>query len=282
MGLTMKRLLLFLVTIVLSLSGCANDFAKFYIDKGGGLTKETRDSRVEFYTGVPKYEQGRDADSDFIEMYKQGYGLLGYSGFRASNAKIEDAVSFGEKIGAERILLYSKYLGSTSGVNHYTITNPDRTVINQQNGTLNSTGTIYNPNYNSTYRSTGNYTGYSTQVIPGGTNTYNIPYTVHFNEYLATYYAKVNSVIGLLTTNISDDMQKQLGIYKGVLVIAVKYGSPANKAGIIKGDIITNINNQDIFSIQEFGKVVDANAKKEVSIHVIRDNRKLIYDIKLN
>jgi serine protease Do len=65
--------------------------------------------------------------------------------------------------------------------------------------------------------------------------------------------------IGLKVQELTPGVAAQLGYEheQGVLVAAVETGSPADEAGLRRGDLIEQVNNHDVTSVQEFGELLN-------------------------
>ena len=62
----------------------------------------------------------------------------------------------------------------------------------------------------------------------------------------------------MLVGELTDQLRRQLNLpddVRGVVVLAVRSGSPAARAGIRQGDVITVIANQEIHSVADFVRV---------------------------
>ena len=70
--------------------------------------------------------------------------------------------------------------------------------------------------------------------------------------------------LGLFLKELTDAQKKQLGIENGLLVEDVVAGM-AGSAGILSGDVILGINDQDIKSVEQFNKLLD---KTEQGRHI--------------
>jgi len=69
------------------------------------------------------------------------------------------------------------------------------------------------------------------------------------------------SRLGLSVIGLSRDVQRQLDLSpgeKGVVVVRVDPGSPAEEAGLRKGDLIQEVNKQRILSVRDFDSAVSA------------------------
>ena len=80
-----------------------------------------------------------------------------------------------------------------------------------------------------------------------------------------------NSALGMKVESLSEEAGKRLKIEAGVQVVEVDDLGPASDAGIVKGDVITMIDNKAIESIGDFESVTDTLAAgKSVALLVQR------------
>ncbi|PID33600.1 MAG: protease Do, partial [Thiotrichales bacterium] len=80
---------------------------------------------------------------------------------------------------------------------------------------------------------------------------------------------------GLTVRNLSDEQKDEMKMDNGVVVVAVKRGSEADKAGFRIGDVIVNINNHKVDDVKSFKKALKDLKDKPAAILVIRDERSL-------
>jgi len=83
--------------------------------------------------------------------------------------------------------------------------------------------------------------------------------------------------LGVHIQNLSDQLADYFKIKdgKGVLVTEVEEDSPAEKAGIKAGDIITKINDEEVASATELSKSVRSyDPETKVAVSVLRDGKK--------
>jgi serine protease Do len=76
---------------------------------------------------------------------------------------------------------------------------------------------------------------------------------------------------GMQLEELTDDMARDLGLgrgQKGVLVSMVAYGGPADVAGLMRGDLIVEVDRKAIRSVEDFFGIV--NAKKSYLLRVRR------------
>lgn len=81
--------------------------------------------------------------------------------------------------------------------------------------------------------------------------------------------------LGLSVSNITPDIKNEYGlnIDKGVVVTAVADNSPADMAGILKGDVIRQVNQKDITNVADYNKSISSVKKGEmVSLLIARGN----------
>jgi serine protease Do len=71
---------------------------------------------------------------------------------------------------------------------------------------------------------------------------------------------------GFQVANLTPEMARRFNMAddKGVVVVGVSANSKAEKAGIQKGDLITEVNRQNLESVGEFKKLIRSNKKGEV------------------
>jgi S1-C subfamily serine protease len=71
-----------------------------------------------------------------------------------------------------------------------------------------------------------------------------------------------------------------LSVESGVLVISIENDSPAQKAGLVVGDVIVEMNNQPIANIDDLHKVLtDKQVGVRSPLTMIRQTEKLVLDI---
>ncbi|MEY3182641.1 MAG: hypothetical protein RLZ35_626 [Pseudomonadota bacterium] len=90
--------------------------------------------------------------------------------------------------------------------------------------------------------------------------------------------------LGVMLQNINSEIREQLG-YKdqeGVYVRAITQGSPAQKAGLMPGDIIRKIDNKTVKEVTKAtGLVAGLKAGENYSIEIQRKNDILTFTVKL-
>jgi serine protease Do len=83
--------------------------------------------------------------------------------------------------------------------------------------------------------------------------------------------------LGIAIQNLTPDLAENFGLeenVKGVLVSNVEPGSPAEKGGLERGDVITRFQNKDVSDAQTLRELVgDTKPGTEVKLRVLRDGK---------
>jgi predicted metalloprotease with PDZ domain len=86
-------------------------------------------------------------------------------------------------------------------------------------------------------------------------------------------FAFGNRRVGILTTPLTKQLADYLGVSggKGVLVTSVNENSPASKAGLKAGDVITEVNGASVEDSGDFIRELNRKDDGEVTLTVVRD-----------
>lgn len=77
--------------------------------------------------------------------------------------------------------------------------------------------------------------------------------------------------VGVLGTEVTEEISKEQGVPRGVYVREVVADSPAMEAGLLNGDIITKVGKEKIMTIAAYqGAVSDCKVNEKVQIEVMR------------
>ena len=99
-------------------------------------------------------------------------------------------------------------------------------------------------------------------------------------EQLINKGSVVRPYIGIAGSDISETISKRYNVPEGVYIEEIQENSPAAKADLKQGDIITAINNNPIKTISELNKIkYTYNVGDEITLTISRNNEKI--DIKL-
>jgi serine protease Do len=93
-------------------------------------------------------------------------------------------------------------------------------------------------------------------------------------ESLIKHGKVVRGWLGVSIQPVTPDLAKELGMKneKGALIADVMDGSPADKVGLRRGDVITELNGKSVEDISELRNMVaDISPGKEVTIKYFRD-----------
>ncbi len=86
---------------------------------------------------------------------------------------------------------------------------------------------------------------------------------------------QMKAPLGLTVEKVTPKIAREIGLRRtiGVIVRDVVPGSPADKVGIEKGDIIFRVGNREVNSAKEFRDLVTKAAKQGGVVLLVRDNR---------
>jgi serine protease Do len=86
-------------------------------------------------------------------------------------------------------------------------------------------------------------------------------------------FAFGNRRVGILTASLTKQLADHLGVPggKGVLVTSVNENSPASKAGLKAGDVITEVNGESVEDSGDFIRELNRKDEGEVTLTVVRD-----------
>ncbi|HEX8723145.1 MAG TPA: PDZ domain-containing protein [Pyrinomonadaceae bacterium] len=79
--------------------------------------------------------------------------------------------------------------------------------------------------------------------------------------------------IGVTTTALGKQLADYFGVSHGVLVSAVEEGSPAEKAGLRAGDVLTEVDGRQVGDADDLVEALSAKEEGEVTLTVVRDRK---------
>ncbi len=98
----------------------------------------------------------------------------------------------------------------------------------------------------------------------------------HMPDIPQIYTATRSAMLGVEAEALGSQLATYFGVKEGVLVRSVLENTPAQKAGIKAGDIITKLDGTAVTTPSELsGAVRAANAKKTYTVEVMRDRKPL-------
>lgn len=243
----MQKILLGLMLAVLSnLQAFAadNPYEKNYkAQNSGGVVSLQANPDTKMYVSNHK-------DKDNISMLENGYDMMGTTGFEAGEVPAELALQHGKAIKADTVLVYTKYgaaLTAASKIDTY------KEAAKKNDGEIDEKDLVKD----------------------------DVKY-----KYFASYWAKLPPpllgvhVIKLARSAEVEGQKKQE--LEGLNVLAVIKGSPAEAAGLERGDMLLKINDTELNKAEELSKVVRQHQGKTVKIVYERDGHPAIADATIN
>jgi membrane-associated protease RseP (regulator of RpoE activity) len=189
-------------------------------------------------------------EDDNISMLENGYDMMGSSGFEAADVAPELALQHAKAIHADTVLVYTKYGSAKTAASKIQLIKESA----KKNG-----GEV------------------DAKDIATDATQYN---------YFASYWAKLPTpllgvhIIKLVPKNTDDAEQEPEN--QGLTILAVIKDSPAAKAGLVRGDVLTKIANVELNKPEELSSVVRKFQGQNVAIEYERDGNKAIANAQIN
>lgn len=250
---------LVLILAAVVLAGCANGYAKFYKPvPEGALTIPSQEEPVVFAgSGDPK--------QDVAQMFVESYGLVGVSEFNGAAQKHAGAIAQAKKVGANRIILDSKYRNTQSGV--MPMTTP--TV-----STAYTSGTVYGG-----VGSSARYSGMTTMY---GSETTYIPYSVDRFDQRALYFAPLpRKGVGIQFILATNETRQAAGTNKGYQIMLIRRGSPAFRADFLPGDLVVMIGGRDIVEPRDYRAALVLSQGQDTEFVLYRGATRLVKQMRI-
>jgi serine protease Do len=89
-------------------------------------------------------------------------------------------------------------------------------------------------------------------------------------------------VVGFLGLPLTPQLADYFGVKDGVLVSTVYPHTPAERAGLKAGDVVTKVNGTPVMSPREISGVVRSAGKKAVSFTVVRNKKEITLSIEIS
>lgn len=80
--------------------------------------------------------------------------------------------------------------------------------------------------------------------------------------------------IGVSTTTLGKQLADYFGVSHGVLISSVEAGSPADKAGLKAGDVVTEVDGKQVDDASDLVRALGAKEEGDVSLTVVRDKQR--------
>jgi len=87
---------------------------------------------------------------------------------------------------------------------------------------------------------------------------------------------------GMYVINLTDDLRERLELGRrrdGVVVRAAIEGSPAAQSGVRQGDLITEVNGQNVGSMSEFYRALNERGDRGDDLRLVRQGREIEREI---
>ena len=201
-----------------------------------------------------KIMRGWEQKTDNIKMLEDGYDLMGHSNFTGPNTSPNIALEHAKSIMADMVLIYDRQ-----------INNSDRsTIIKKAREKARKANRI---------KKVGNLT--EIEINEDDLVDKTAKYEIN-----ATYWVKLpKPSFGTHFIKLKSKNDKEA--IKGVKVIAVVKGSPAEIAGILRNDSIISIAEDSINNPEELISAIRKNKGKLIEVGYIRNGKKFKVNAKL-
>jgi serine protease Do len=84
-----------------------------------------------------------------------------------------------------------------------------------------------------------------------------------------------NGVAGAQLTPVDDDWRDLVGVDKGLVVIGVTAGSPAQRSGLKKGDVIVAVDEAPLSTVRMLQRAIGIAEGRSVKLQVVRKGKPL-------
>ncbi len=188
-------------------------------------------------------------DDDNISMLENGYDMMGSSGFEAGNVAPEFALQHAKAIKADTVLVYRKYGSAKTKASKLELI---KEAANKGGGEIDAKDLVEEPPQ---------------------------------YKYFASYWAKLPMpLLGVHIIKLAsrDSETEQIVENKGLKVLAVVKDSPAEKAGLKRGDNLHKIGNVELNKPEELSAVVRELQGQNVAIEYEREDESKITQATIN
>ena len=256
------------VALSVTIGGCnGNGYADFYKPNSAISPEDLARRRFAAPPSEPELLHGSDTKGDVAAALAEGYAVVGSSSFEGPQASDASAVAQAKVVGADRVVVFNKYSRTAQGV--LPITTP-------------TTQTSFSTGSANAFGNGGMATAFgSATTTTFGTEANYIPISIDRYDFLAVYLVKVKFSLGAGARDLNAQEAQGIGSVNGVVVTSVVYGSPAASAGLVPGDIITEVDGRAIAEHNQFFDRIKELQGKSVSLTVVRATAILKKTVKL-
>lgn len=192
---------------------------------------------------APRLHAGQDRLLDHQRLLEDGYDLLGYSAFEAGDVPVERLREFSARLDADLVLVYSERLERMPAA------------IRQQRARA------------------------AEERQHQGLPPQERPADEAFYDYFASYWVKLPPP--LFGSHVQRHMQGE-DAAGGLEVIAVIHGSPAERAGVQRGDVLKRMGEVTLDESAQLVEAVQRYAGQQVGLTLERDGAPLQATVQLN
>lgn len=238
---------------------------------------------VNLYNDPTEYEAkiiGTDEYTDLAVIKIEANGLTPATFGNSDNVKVgEFAMAIGCPLGLEStvtsgiISAVNRTVDDGAGV-EYTCIQTDAAINSGNSG-----GALVNSN--------GEVIGINTLKL-SGTGVEGIGFAIPINsttdivDQLIKYQTVKRPYIGISGIAVDENTSEKYNLPSGVYVYTVGSNSPAEKAGLKKGDVITKIEDQEVKTVNELNKIKNTyNIGDTITLKVYRNNEDIEIKVKL-
>jgi len=268
---TVKSRIIFVIA-GLALGGCVSGFEKFYRPLPGAEVVLQQAATMPSPPTPVLYAYSSNPKTDNMAAMEAGYVPIGESSFYgpANRSNAQQAIEQAKRVGAAMVLFHTQYMDTLQGVIPFTVANPPVVSTVTTTGNVNSFG--------SGGFSNGTFNATSTVTSPGGVSSYSVPYAVNRNTFDATYWVRQDPTkmhLGIRYINLPGEMRQKYQRNTGVFVTVVIRGTPAFRANLLEGDVISQINGEDVVDGAWLGEEITKFNGQHVVFTVLRGDQTL-------
>ena len=263
----MKQTLFFTLVMLLSACSILNPYVEFY--------RGEQDART-----FPGYQPSAeplqvystdDFDRDISRLNVKGYVEIGRTAFDSTRYVLSEIQlrEQADRVGAQVALVSPAYLHSVSGLMPLSASQDGSSSLSEGVVAATSGGML-------------NAQGNGKAKTPGTDSTITNRLATQSNLG-AVFMVKVKMMLGVFVEPLNDETRKRLETNYGVRVKVVATESPANFAGIVPGDVILAMGQDDVQSVEYFIKtLLPKYADKTVVIELDRNGTTIEKEVHLN
>jgi hypothetical protein len=275
----MSTRILFIASIAAALlSGCAtNPYTTFYRDNTKAWPSRAVERLSPPYTGEPRIITTSNHRSDSDRLLADNYAPIGFASFNGRLGTIQEVREQARRVGAEVVICIADFSHTEEGVAAVPMFQPGGVATTSTTGSFNANSY---PGSGGLY---GNYNGTTTTKLPDTFSTTYVPYSRPVYSQAAEFWRKQKQgVLGAIFTPLPDETRKTLNRNTGAYVRIVVNESPAFRANILQGDIITHIGNEPSDTVEDLIAMLQRLAGQKVLVRVLRDGQPKEVEIRLN